>query len=99
MLKILKYLPQTLALAVLAATVSSTSFAKTSLQEILQYALKQDPKLLEAKVEQDAAIQNRKASEALHYPTVAVTSSHMLGQHHRYESDYSRDTDAGLCGN
>lgn len=98
MLKKFGYLPYTLAVAVLAATIPNTSFAKTSLQEILQYALKQDPKLLEAKAEQDAATQNRKSSEALHYPTVAVTSSYMLGQYHRYESDYDRDADAGLRG-
>ncbi|NOL49732.1 TolC family protein [Pelistega europaea] len=98
MQKTLKYLPHSVVMMVLATAMPNTGFAKTPLQEVLQYALKQDPRLLEAKAEQDAATQNRKASEALHYPTVAVTSSHMLGQHHRYESDYDRETDAGLRG-
>lgn len=83
-------------LSILASTVSTTAFAYTSLQEVLQFALKQDPKLLEAKAEQDAAVQNRKSSEALHYPTVALTAHHMLAQHHDYESDYTHKNDAGI---
>lgn len=75
-----------------------SALAATSLNEVLQHALLQDPKLLEAKAEQDAAIQNRKASEALHYPTVALTSSQIITQHHEYESDYRRKTDVGLQG-
>ncbi|MDO5666236.1 MAG: TolC family protein [Alcaligenaceae bacterium] len=78
--------------------VISTATAATPLDEVLQYALRQDPKLLEAQAEQDAALQNRKASEALHYPTVALTSSQVLAQHHEYESDYRRKTDVGLQG-
>lgn len=72
--------------------------ASTPLDEVLHFALRLDPKLLEAKAEQDAAIQNRKSAEALHYPTVGLTSSHMLTQHHDYENDYRRKTDIGLQG-
>lgn len=80
------------------AGFSTTVGAVTPLETVLQHALRQDPKLLEAQAEQDAAIQNRKASEALHYPTVALTSSHVLAQHHQYDSDYRRKTDVGVQG-
>lgn len=87
----------TLILASLASMSTAVS-AATPLDEVLQHALRQDPKLLEAQAEQDAAIQNRKASEALHYPTVALTSSQVIAQHHQYESNYRRKTDVGLQG-
>ncbi|WP_115062707.1 TolC family protein [Oligella ureolytica] len=77
---------------------SSQAVAATTLDEVLQFALRMDPKLLEARAEQDAAIQNRMASEALHYPTLALTSSHTIAQHHDYESEYRRKTDVGLQG-
>lgn len=93
----LKPLLRSLTLCMLSS-FAATAYAATPLEEVLQYALRQDPKLLESLAEQDAAIQNRKSSEALHYPTVAVTSSRVIAQHHQYESDYRRKTDIGLQG-
>ncbi len=83
---------------VLGIASSSSVLAANSLKDILQFALKQDPTLLEAKAEQEAAIQTRKGSEALHYPTLALTSSQILTQQHEYESNYRKRTDVGVQG-
>lgn len=77
---------------------STLALASTTLEEMLRFSLRQDPKLLEAKAEQEAAIQNRKASETLHYPTVSLTSSQILTQHHQFEKDHEKSTKIGVVG-
>lgn len=84
--------------ALALTSYSALSFAATPLEDVLQFALLMDPKLMEARAEQDAALQNRKSSEALHYPTVGLISTHALARHYEYESDYRRRTDVGLQG-
>ena len=44
----------------------------TSLQNILRYALKEDPRVLEAKANVSIAETQTKISEAGHYPTFSV---------------------------
>lgn len=75
-----------------------SSALATNLQDVLHYALRQDPKLLEAQAEQDVALQTRKASEALHYPTLTLVSTQQIAQYHQYEEDQRRKTDIGLQG-
>ncbi|WP_176752457.1 TolC family protein [Pelistega sp. MC2] len=80
----------------IVTSIVSNDVNAMTLPDVLQFALRQDPRLLEAKAEQDAASQNRKSSESMHYPTVSLVSSRVLTQYHQYESDYRRKTDIGV---
>ncbi|WP_410169333.1 hypothetical protein, partial [Acinetobacter indicus] len=69
------------------------------LQTILKMALQQDPLIIEAQANEQAAISKVKESQALHYPVLAVTANQILGQSHENRADYtSEDLTPGLRG-
>ncbi len=69
------------------------------LQTILKTALQQDPLIIEAQANEQAAISKVKESQALHYPVLAVTANQILGQSHENRADYtSEDLTPGLRG-
>lgn len=77
-------------LAMLASSLfllPSTLFAKTPLNEILQYAFQADPTLDEAKANIDMAKSQVKVSEAGHLPIVSLTNTSVLTQYHRDTSN------------
>lgn len=67
-----------------ANTKSSSS---NQLKSILRYALTEDPRILEAQANIQAAQSQTKISQAGHYPIISVTNTQMLAQHHRNSGD------------
>ncbi len=67
---------------------SNISEAK-SLRHILQYALNNDPILLEANADLQAADNRIGQSKAMHYPTVRLLGNQLIAQNHKKKSDYS----------
>lgn len=79
--------------------LTSSSVQAIDLTHLLQTALAQDPLMLEAQANQEAAMSKVKESQALHYPTLAVTSNQILNQSHENQYDYeSEDFTPGLRG-
>jgi adhesin transport system outer membrane protein len=69
------------------------------LKVLLKNALEQDPLILEAEANQQAAISKVKESQALHYPTLAVTTNQIVDQSHDDKSSYvNEDFTPGLRG-
>ncbi len=67
------------------------------LQNILKIVLQQDPLIIEAQANEQAAISKVKESQALHYPVIAVTANQILNQVHDNRSNYvSEDFTPGL---
>src|SRR5690606_22132584 len=66
---------------------------------ILKNALQQDPLIIEAQANEQAAISKVKESQALHYPVLAVTANQILDQSHDNRADYaSENFTPGLRG-
>ncbi|XXQ68843.1 TolC family protein [Neisseriaceae bacterium B1] len=65
--------------------------AAVPLQQILRNALQNDPTVLEARANEQAAQSSVKEARAGHYPIVSVKGTQMVAQHHRH--DYDRNTD------
>ncbi|PIE46174.1 MAG: transporter [Gammaproteobacteria bacterium] len=63
-----------------------------TLRSILQYALVNDPILLEAYADQQAAGSRVGQAKAMHYPTVRLTSTGTVAEHHKNKSDYDDNT-------
>ncbi|OOF59261.1 TolC family protein [Rodentibacter myodis] len=76
-----------LALTGMLLLLSPGVFAKTTLNEILQYAFVADPTLDEAKANISMAASQTKVSEAGHLPVVSLTGTSVLGQRHTYTSE------------
>lgn len=77
----------------------SPTIQAAELQTILKTALQQDPLIIEAQANEQAAISKVKESQTLHYPVLAVTANQMLSQSHEKRSDYvSEDFTPGLRG-
>ncbi|OOF84134.1 transporter [Rodentibacter ratti] len=86
----MKYLPfskYSLALASAFVLFSPNLLAKTTLNDILQYAFVADPTLDEAKANIAMAASQTKVSEAGHLPVVSLTGTQVLSQQHRYTSE------------
>lgn len=85
-------------LILLLLYVSSQANA-VELQTILKRALEQDPLIIEAQANEQAAISKVKESQALHYPVLAVTANQILDQSHENRADYaSENFTPGLRG-
>ncbi len=78
-------------IVLLMALCFASSAQAVELKTILKTALQQDPLILEAQANEQAAISKMKESRALHYPTVAVTGNQILNQSHDDRSDYSSE--------
>ncbi|MBN6710575.1 TolC family protein [Haemophilus haemoglobinophilus] len=64
-----------------ASTIQSTSkAAEGSLKSILQYALHEDPKVLEAKANLASAEAQTKVAKAGHYPSLSIVNTQVLTQ-------------------
>lgn len=72
----------------------STNAQQNSLKEILRYALKADPRILEAKANVSVAEAQTKISQAGHYPVLSVTNTQILSQHHKDSQDKQRSNPA-----
>ncbi|MGX2951075.1 TolC family protein [Ursidibacter sp. B-7004-1] len=59
----------------------------TKLQDILRYALNEDPRVLEAKANVAIAQSQTKISQAGHYPVISATNTQVLSQKHKDASN------------
>ncbi len=75
-------------IALLMALLVISPAHAVELKTLLKIALTQDPLILEAQANQQAAISKVKESKALHYPTLAVTGNQILNQSHNNRSNY-----------
>lgn len=66
--------------------LSNISEAK-SLRHILQYALNNDPILLEANADLQAADNRIGQAKAMHYPTIKLLGNQLVAQNHKKKSD------------
>ncbi len=86
-------------IALLVTLLCSTSVYAVQLKTLLKTALEQDPMMLEAQANEEAALSKVKESKALHYPTLAVTANQILDQSHESQYDYvSEDFTPGIRG-
>ena len=86
-------------IALLLTLFCTSSVYAVPLKALLRTALEQDPMMLEAQANEDAALSKVKESKSLHYPTLAVTANQILDQYHQSQYDYvSEDFTPGLRG-
>lgn len=83
--------PKLSPIAAILCLLFSGAAAAVPLQHILRNALQNDPTVLEARANEQAAQSSVKEARAGHYPIVNVTGTQMITQHHRH--DYDRSTD------
>lgn len=77
----------------------SPALQAAELQSILTRALQQDPLIIEAQANEQAAVSKIKESQALHYPILAVTANQVINQSHENRADYvTEDFTPGLRG-
>lgn len=81
-----------------SAIKNSNDVAHGELKNILRYALKEDPRILEAKANSAAAEMQTKVAKAGHFPTLSVTNTQILTQRHKNDSD-SKKSRPALKGN
>lgn len=72
--------------AVCAAAAVQPVYA-ASLQSVVHTALQNDPAMLEARANIEAAATDVKIAQAGHYPVVTLTGTQTLAQRHRYEGN------------
>ncbi|MGX2970572.1 TolC family protein [Ursidibacter sp. B-7004-1] len=82
----MKYTSLSLGLLAMFYTLSANANS-TKLQDILRYALNEDPRVLEAKANVAVAQAQTKISQAGHYPILSVTNTQVLSQKHKDTSD------------
>ncbi|EOR09533.1 TolC family protein [Acinetobacter tandoii] len=86
-------------IALLVTLLCSSSVYAVQLKTLLKTALEQDPMMLEAQANEEAALSRVKESKSLHYPTLALTANQILGQSHKSQYDYvSEDFTPGVKG-
>ncbi|WP_171294142.1 TolC family protein [Acinetobacter pseudolwoffii] len=84
---------------ILLSLYASSQAHAVELRTILKNALQQDPLIIEAQANEQAAISKVKESQALHYPVLAVTANQILDQSHDNRADYaSENFTPGLRG-
>ncbi|MGX2974866.1 TolC family protein [Ursidibacter arcticus] len=77
--------------------ILSVQASPNKLQEVLQYALNEDPRVLEAKANIYVAQSQTKISQAGHYPVLSVNNNQILSQRHKDSSD-KKDSRPSLKG-
>lgn len=77
--------PLTRIAAACALLFSQTTHA-ASLQDVLRKSLKNDPELLEAQANKQAADSDIQIAKSGHVPTLTLTATQVLAQKHRYDS-------------
>ena len=91
--------PQNQVMVLFTTLMLTSPVYAADLKILLQNALTQDPLMIEAQANEQAAISKVKESQALHYPVLAVTANQVLGQSHKDRTDYaSEDFTPGLRG-
>ncbi len=86
-------------IAAACALIFSQSSQSATLQEVLRQSFSNDPELLEAQANRDAANTDVKIAKSGHLPTMTLTAAQVLAQKHRYESnERPRGIDPGLQG-
>ncbi|WP_336931113.1 TolC family protein [Acinetobacter tandoii] len=86
-------------ITLLVTLLCSSSVYAVQLKTLLKTALEQDPMMLEAQANEEAALSKVKESKSLHYPTLALTANQILGQSHKSQYDYvSEDFTPGVKG-
>ena len=86
-------------IAAACALLFSQSVYSASLQDVLRQSLQNDPELLEAQANKQAADSDIKIAKSGHLPTLTATATQVLAQSHRYESnERKRGINPGLQG-
>lgn len=86
-------------IAAACALLFSQSAYSASLQDVLRQSLQNDPELLEAQANKQAADSDIKIAKSGHLPTLTATATQVLAQSHRYESnERKRGINPGLQG-
>lgn len=86
-------------IAAACALLFSQSAYSASLQDVLRQSLQNDPELLEAQANKQAADSDIKIAKSGHLPTLTVTATQVLAQSHRYEAnERKRGINPGLQG-
>ena len=86
-------------IAAACALLFSQSVYSASLQDVLRQSLQNDPELLEAQANKQAADSDIKIAKSGHLPTLTATATQVLAQSHRYESnERKRGITPGLQG-
>lgn len=93
----IKFSQLSIAFISILASLDISAHTSGSLQEILRYALTEDPRILEAKANVSVAETQTKISEAGHYPIISVTNTQILSQRHKDQFDKKR-SNPGLKG-
>lgn len=78
----MKYSHLSLLLLAFCSVNGYASSQSNSLQELLRYALNQDPRVLEAKANTAIAESQTSISQAGHYPIISLNNSQILSQKH-----------------
>ena len=84
--------PQNQVMVLFTTLMLTSPVYAADLKILLQNALTQDPLMIEAQANEQAAISKVKESQALHYPVLAVTANQVLGQSHKDRTDYASET-------
>ena len=86
-------------IAAACALLFSQSVYSASLQDVLRQSLQNDPELLEAQANKQAADSDIKIAKSGHLPTLTATATQVLAQSHRYESnERKRGINPGVQG-
>ncbi|SSY80259.1 TolC family protein [Alysiella crassa] len=85
-------------IAAACALIFSQSAQAATLQEVLRQSFSNDPELLEARANKDAAQTDIKIAKSGHLPTFSLTAAQVLAQKHRYESSNRSSFNPGLQG-